>query len=165
VPGGDRRKVAAVAACDTPLTDGMAISTHTPVLENERRMILKMLAQAHPAAAHEGSFTKPFYQQALRMATAFLGRRNLVDSHTSPANLPETWSEQYRSSRLGAGYESGKLSHAEVCAGGDWDKQRRLLRPGLPHADSRSDEADVRHRRRQTPTTTLKKRNRSGLRC
>ena len=29
-------------ACDTPLADGMVISTHTPALENERRMLLKM---------------------------------------------------------------------------------------------------------------------------
>ena len=37
-----------VAACNTLLTDGISISTNTPALENERRMILRMLAQDHP---------------------------------------------------------------------------------------------------------------------
>jgi NADH dehydrogenase/NADH:ubiquinone oxidoreductase subunit G len=37
-----------VPACNTPLRDGMVISTHTAALENERRMVLKMLAQDRP---------------------------------------------------------------------------------------------------------------------
>ena len=55
-----------VPACNTPLTEGMLISTHTPALENERRMVLKMLAQDHPGGAFEKSSAKPFYQQALQ---------------------------------------------------------------------------------------------------
>jgi predicted molibdopterin-dependent oxidoreductase YjgC len=55
-----------VAACNTPLTDGMSISTHTLALENERRMVLRMLAQDHPGEAREESPQKPFYRQALR---------------------------------------------------------------------------------------------------
>jgi formate dehydrogenase major subunit len=51
-----------VPACNTLITEGMAISTHTPALENERRMILRMLAQDHPGEALE----KPFYRQARR---------------------------------------------------------------------------------------------------
>ena len=55
-----------VAACNTPLADGMSISTHTPALENERRMILRMLAQDHPRAVLTKSPDKPFYRQSLR---------------------------------------------------------------------------------------------------
>jgi formate dehydrogenase major subunit len=55
-----------VPACNTPLIDGMLISTHTPALENERRMILRMLAQGHPGEALEKLPGKPFYRQALQ---------------------------------------------------------------------------------------------------
>jgi formate dehydrogenase major subunit len=55
-----------VSACNTPLSDGMVISTHTPALERERRMILKMLAQDHPGEALERPSKKPFYRQAAR---------------------------------------------------------------------------------------------------
>jgi formate dehydrogenase major subunit len=55
-----------VAACNTLLTDGMSISTHTPALDNERRMILRMLAQDHPGEALEKSPQQPFYRQALQ---------------------------------------------------------------------------------------------------
>ena len=55
-----------VSACNTLLADGMSISTHTAALENERRMILKMLAQDHPCECLQQSTNKPFYHQALR---------------------------------------------------------------------------------------------------
>ena len=55
-----------VPACNTLLTEGMSISTHTPALENERRMILRMLAQDHPREALERSSKKPFYRQAVQ---------------------------------------------------------------------------------------------------
>ncbi|HEX5885394.1 MAG TPA: formate dehydrogenase subunit alpha [Pyrinomonadaceae bacterium] len=55
-----------VPACNTPLTEGMAISTHTPALENERRMVLRMLAQDHPGEDLEEPLKKSFYRQALR---------------------------------------------------------------------------------------------------
>ena len=38
-----------LTSCNTPLADGMAISTHTTALEQERTMLLRMLAQDHPA--------------------------------------------------------------------------------------------------------------------
>ena len=53
-----------VTACNTPLTDGMVISTHTPALENERRMLLKMLAQDHPGDGLQKTPEKPFYRYA-----------------------------------------------------------------------------------------------------
>ena len=42
----------------------MVVSTHTPALENERRMLLKMLAQDHPAAGLTQAPEKPFYRYA-----------------------------------------------------------------------------------------------------
>jgi formate dehydrogenase major subunit len=53
-----------VTACNTPLVDGMVVSTHTPALENERRMLLRMLAQDHPAAGLTQAPEKPFYRYA-----------------------------------------------------------------------------------------------------
>ncbi|HEX6731106.1 MAG TPA: formate dehydrogenase subunit alpha [Pyrinomonadaceae bacterium] len=38
-----------LTSCNTLLADGMVISTHTPALEHERAMLLRMLAQDHPA--------------------------------------------------------------------------------------------------------------------
>ena len=55
-----------VSACNTLLADGMSISTHTAALENERRMILKMLARDHPGECLQESTKQPFYHQALR---------------------------------------------------------------------------------------------------
>ena len=55
-----------VPACNTPLAEGMSISTHSPALENERRMILRMLAQDLPGEALENSSNKPFYRQAVQ---------------------------------------------------------------------------------------------------
>lgn len=37
-----------VAACSTPLTDGLEIQTHTPELEGHRREVLKLLAHDYP---------------------------------------------------------------------------------------------------------------------
>lgn len=53
-----------VPSCNTLLTEGMAISTHTPELENERRMILKMLAQDHSPDHPRNAPEKPFYSHA-----------------------------------------------------------------------------------------------------
>src|SRR5688572_27953284 len=58
------RKPHPVTACNTLLTDGMVISTHTPALENERRMLLKMLAQDHPGDGLHNTPDKPFYRYA-----------------------------------------------------------------------------------------------------
>jgi NADH dehydrogenase/NADH:ubiquinone oxidoreductase subunit G len=56
------RKPHPLTACNNQLTDGMMISTHTPALENERRMILKMLAQDHPRGGLQKTPEKPFYR-------------------------------------------------------------------------------------------------------
>ena len=53
-----------VTACNTLLTDGMVISTHSPALENERRMLLKMLAQDHPGDGLQKTPEKRFYRYA-----------------------------------------------------------------------------------------------------
>jgi formate dehydrogenase major subunit len=58
------RKPHPLTACNNQLTDGMMISTHTPALENERRMILKMLAQDHPRGGLQKTPEKPFYRYA-----------------------------------------------------------------------------------------------------
>ena len=55
-----------VTACDTILNDGMVVVTHNSVLENERQMILKMIAQDHPADGLRQSPAKPFYHFALQ---------------------------------------------------------------------------------------------------
>ena len=62
----------------------MVISTHTPALENERRMILKMLAQDHPGCGLHEAPEKPFYRYALEYGLTeadFNGSQkpNLVD--------------------------------------------------------------------------------------
>ncbi|MGH9882572.1 MAG: 2Fe-2S iron-sulfur cluster-binding protein, partial [Pyrinomonadaceae bacterium] len=54
-----------VTACNTRLADGMVVSTHTPALENERRMLLRMLAQDHPGEGLRETPEKPFYRYAL----------------------------------------------------------------------------------------------------
>lgn len=55
-----------MTACNTTLADGMEISTHTAALENERRALLKMLAQDHPAEDLRRTPEKPFYRYALQ---------------------------------------------------------------------------------------------------
>ena len=55
-----------VTACNTLLVDGMMISTHTPSLEDERRMLLRMLAQDHPKEGLRQAPDKPFYHYALQ---------------------------------------------------------------------------------------------------
>ncbi|HEY7785463.1 MAG TPA: formate dehydrogenase subunit alpha, partial [Pyrinomonadaceae bacterium] len=55
-----------VTACTTPLADGMVISTHSTALENERRMLLRMLAQDHPGDGLRETTDKPFYRNSLQ---------------------------------------------------------------------------------------------------
>ena len=55
-----------MTACNTSLIDGMEISTHIPALENERRALLKMLAQDHPGEGLRQTPEKPFYRYALQ---------------------------------------------------------------------------------------------------
>lgn len=55
-----------VTACNTPLAEGMVISTHTPALENERRVLLRMLAQDHPGEGLREAPEKPFYSYSLQ---------------------------------------------------------------------------------------------------
>ena len=76
-----------MTACNTFLTDGMVISTNTPALENERRALLKMLAQDHPGEGLTQTPDKPFYRYALQYGlneSDFNGSREtklLDDSH------------------------------------------------------------------------------------
>ncbi|HLO00692.1 MAG TPA: molybdopterin-dependent oxidoreductase, partial [Pyrinomonadaceae bacterium] len=55
-----------VTACNTQLAEGMVISTNTSALENERRSLLKMLAQDHPGEGLQETPGNPFYKYALR---------------------------------------------------------------------------------------------------
>ncbi|HSE17052.1 MAG TPA: formate dehydrogenase subunit alpha [Pyrinomonadaceae bacterium] len=52
-----------VPACFTTLEDGMVVFTHSPVLEHERHMILKMLAQHHSGQSLQ-ALRKPFHRYA-----------------------------------------------------------------------------------------------------
>ena len=38
-----------VAACTTPVSEGMEIETHSPEVDRERRTLLRLLAWSHPA--------------------------------------------------------------------------------------------------------------------
>lgn len=53
-----------LTSCSTALTDGMMISTHTPALERERAMLLRMLAKDHPADAFRRFPEKEFHRLA-----------------------------------------------------------------------------------------------------
>ena len=55
-----------LTSCNTLLTDGMVISTHTPALEHERAMLLRMLAKDHPADAFRRFPDKEFHRLALK---------------------------------------------------------------------------------------------------
>ena len=55
-----------VPACFTELEDGMVISTHNPVIEHERRMILKMLAPDHPSHGLRHTPDTLFYRYAIQ---------------------------------------------------------------------------------------------------
>jgi formate dehydrogenase major subunit len=51
-----------VAACTTPVADGMEIETHTPALERLRRTQLELLAEHYPADAVDASPDEPFHR-------------------------------------------------------------------------------------------------------
>jgi formate dehydrogenase major subunit len=53
-----------VTSCNTPLADGMSIYTHSSALEDERAMLLRMLAQDRPADAFANFPDKEFYRRA-----------------------------------------------------------------------------------------------------
>src|ERR1700674_5557436 len=50
-------------ACDSQLADGMAIETHNPQLEEERRTLLKLLANCYPSEALRRFPEKEFHKQ------------------------------------------------------------------------------------------------------
>jgi formate dehydrogenase major subunit len=52
-----------VPACTTPLSEGLAIETDTPELEELRRSLLEMLARRYPADAIERFPDKPFHRE------------------------------------------------------------------------------------------------------
>ena len=51
-----------VLACNTPLADGMAIETHTPEIEQQRRATLQWLVKNYPPQAAEEFPDKPFHR-------------------------------------------------------------------------------------------------------
>lgn len=53
-----------LTSCNSPLADGMVISTHTPALEHERAALLRMLAQDHPADVFRRYPDKVFHRRA-----------------------------------------------------------------------------------------------------
>jgi formate dehydrogenase major subunit len=50
-------------ACDSPLAQGMLIETHTPQLEEDRRTLLKLLANAYPSDALRRFPEKEFHKE------------------------------------------------------------------------------------------------------
>lgn len=54
-----------VAACTTPLTEGMVVRTRSPLVEAQRRVLLRLLASEYPAEAVARHPDKPFHR-ALR---------------------------------------------------------------------------------------------------
>jgi formate dehydrogenase major subunit len=59
-------KGAPVAACVTPLADGMTIVTDDPVLENARKFVLEMTAHRYPGKAVEHDPMATFHQMLTR---------------------------------------------------------------------------------------------------
>ncbi|MCE9674009.1 formate dehydrogenase subunit alpha [Myxococcus stipitatus] len=51
-----------VAACTTPLTEGMVVRTRSPLLEAQRKVLLRLLAAEYPAEAMARHPGKPFHQ-------------------------------------------------------------------------------------------------------
>jgi formate dehydrogenase major subunit len=51
-----------LAACQTPISEGIDIRTHTPQLEAGRKAILEMLARRYPAEALAQEADQPFHQ-------------------------------------------------------------------------------------------------------
>jgi formate dehydrogenase major subunit len=76
-----------VAACTTPICEGMTIETDTPELRQARRGILEMLVRRYPAEAIARFPDKPFHREVLeaglasRAAVALPARRNRDNSH------------------------------------------------------------------------------------
>ena len=55
-----------LTSCDNQLVEGMVISTHTPTLEHERQMLLRMLAQDHPSDLVHRCPDKEFHRRSLQ---------------------------------------------------------------------------------------------------
>ena len=78
-----------LTSCNTALTEGMSISTHTPALEHERTMLLRMLAQDHPADVFSSFPDKQFhrsgwgYQKSASSLTGSVMRKALAIARTS----------------------------------------------------------------------------------
>jgi len=68
-----------VAACTTPLADGMVVRTHTPALEAERRTLLRLLAERYPPGAGDNAFLREIRAYGLEGALAGRPRPELVD--------------------------------------------------------------------------------------
>jgi predicted molibdopterin-dependent oxidoreductase YjgC len=73
-------------SCNTLLSDGMVIATHTPALEHERQMLLRMLAQDHPPDVFAQFPDKQFHRLASRKSRQVDRRRQERRLHYSSAN-------------------------------------------------------------------------------
>ena len=51
-----------ITACNTPLTDGMEIQSHSPGVEEARRTLLRLLAENYPAEAVATVSRKQFHR-------------------------------------------------------------------------------------------------------
>lgn len=77
-----------VTACNTLVVDGMVISTHTQALENERRALLRMLAQDHPGGGLLKAPEKPFYRYAHEYGLTEADFTGSVDPHLRDDSHP-----------------------------------------------------------------------------
>jgi formate dehydrogenase major subunit len=68
-----------VAACTTPLAEGMVVRTHTPVLEAERRTLLRLLAERYPAGPADNVFLREIRAHGLEDALGARVRSEPMD--------------------------------------------------------------------------------------
>ncbi len=69
-----------LTSCNNGIVEGMVISTHTPALEKERAMLLRMLAQDHPPDTFRRFPDKEFYRHACNYG---LGEADFDGQHHS----------------------------------------------------------------------------------
>lgn len=74
-----------VPACKTPVENGMQVSTHTPEIEEERRVLLTLLARHYPPAAVTSYPDKPFHK-----LLQYYGVKALGEAVASPPFIDHT---------------------------------------------------------------------------
>ena len=68
-----------VAACTTPLSQGMVVTTHAAALEAERRTLLRLLAERYPPDSGDNAFLREIRAYGLESALAGQPKPELVD--------------------------------------------------------------------------------------